>query len=167
MEAFLQQIDVAAEQGNYLLALHGALVVPDIIGALEHKKGVATQDAYVRWFDREIGKYYVLESGPSFDGRTAYKLRCSMVHQHRTAHPHGRYKSVVFCRQMDNIVIKAPGGDEYLAVDALTFCQRVTSAARRWLQEHASARTVRQNLGRTPQTREGFLGLINGVTVVF
>ncbi len=129
MEELFKQIAAAAHTGLYFLALAGALIVPDVCGALESQGGEATGAIYRAWFDAHVAPMH-----PGFmDGDTCWKFRCSFLHQGTTQHPKGAYKRVMFVE---------PGGSsnvmhmgiifDALVIDVREFCLEVVQAAITW-----------------------------------
>lgn len=109
----LNQIEEAIDRGLYLPALYAVLTVPDICGALGQRRGGASQEAYERWFDDEVGSKYRAVVGPDLSvfpafmgplidqmspeireisgkevvflsGQDCYRYRCSVLHQARS-----------------------------------------------------------------------------------
>ncbi len=59
--------------GLYFLALHGALTLPDICGALESDTGTASGAKYKAWLRANV-------PGLASDAELIYGLRCSLLH---------------------------------------------------------------------------------------
>lgn len=130
----LDQIDAAATNGNYFLALFGALAIPSICGALESDDGEDNRDKYAVWFDKWIGPMY----GGVLTGVQCYSFRCGMLHQGRAVQRGLGYDRVLFLEPQ----FAAARGMKFhrnilndaLNLDLVTFCTDVTAGARKWLQ---------------------------------
>ena len=81
MDDFLNQVDLAANTaGLYFLALAGALVIPDICGALESPDGKTNGARYTAWFNTNVAPKY--SAGlVQLSGEDCYFFRCSFLHQ--------------------------------------------------------------------------------------
>jgi len=128
-EEFFAQVAWAAQNGLYFLALAGALMIPDICGALGTPSGEATGAAYRAWFDSHVAP---LHRG-IMDGDTCYKFRCSLLHQASTQHPKGRYSRVLFVepgptRGLFHMNVL----NDALNIDAGVFCLEMVEAGRAW-----------------------------------
>jgi prepilin-type processing-associated H-X9-DG protein len=80
MDNFFERVATAAESGLYCFALAGALVIPDLCGALESPDGEAKGSRYIAWFDGHVA-HAATGGTPVLDGQTCYRFRCSFLHQ--------------------------------------------------------------------------------------
>jgi hypothetical protein len=153
LDILLNQIETAANSGLSVLALQGALSVPDICGALEDVSGQASGKRYIAWFDSNLGSKYQAMIGPSsgkhtvfLDGATTYHFRCSFVHQGKTNHPKSKYSKIVFIVSpkvyMHNCIV----AQTILAIDVKLFCIDVVLAARTWFAKNQNNSVVQKNI---------------------
>lgn len=92
MEDLVAQVRGASTVNLYYVALLTALALPDMCGALESEDGIATRARYADWFDRHVAPAY----GGFLDGESAYKFRCSLLHQGTTQHASNKYARLLF-----------------------------------------------------------------------
>ena len=138
MDDFLDQIEVAANEGRlYYLALAGALVVPDLCGALESKDGEATGDKYKEWFNKHVAPMFPIrpDNGqPFLTGEDCWRFRCSFLHQGRTQHPDSGYTRILFVEpNMTGLHAYMNVLNDALNIDVGAFCADMLGAARGWL----------------------------------
>jgi len=146
VEELLNQISWAAEKGLYFLALAGALIIPDICGALEQNDGQASTRSYVEWFDRNLNR---MPGGPNFDGESCYRFRCSLLHQGTTQHPKSRFKRVLFVEPgAISGVIHNIYGENALIIDVREFCLEMVRAAAQWKATVVGAEPYETNVLR-------------------
>jgi hypothetical protein len=160
LEAILQDIRKAIEAKLYYLALSVTLSVPDICSTLEltWKPKDRIKDVgprYRKW----CGRYLIPQYGV-FTAEDCWALRGGVLHNGRLfGHPSEQYDRLVFtlpgrnmydeCVSRDNAGI--PGSA--LQLDLVTFCERMTIAARRFLAETATNPVVQQNLNNLVRYR--------------
>ncbi len=163
----LDQVDGAARNGEYFLALFGALALPSICSALESANGRDSRDKYERWFDKWVGPKY---SG-RLTGRQCYSFRCAMLHQGRAVHAGLGYDRVLFLEPrfaaargwtFHNNVLNGA-----LNLDLVTFCSDVTNGARDWLRTAQGSARYLKNIDRSfRRFPNGFPPFIVGAPVV-
>ena len=149
MKVLFEQVEIAANSGLYYLALFGALVIPDMCGALDSDDGVANRSRYIAWFDRHVSPKYVIPATgkPSLTGLECYLLRSSMLHlgsgmstrSHWTRihyFPHDRLHNFV----LEDCIVASERGN-WLHISIPEFCKDVTSSALDWLAavEHSAS----------------------------
>lgn len=78
----INEIDNSLQNGNYLIALMAALILPDICGKAEYPDE-KPNIRFVRWYDEWIGRYETYKGSkmPFPNGEIAYDLRNSFVHE--------------------------------------------------------------------------------------
>lgn len=88
LELIVEEVRKQLEADNHLSALMIALTIPDICGKILYPKDKCGE-RYRKWFDMYIGDYeqspFAKEDEkwrdmPYMDGRSCYKLRCSLLH---------------------------------------------------------------------------------------
>lgn len=161
LDDYLNEIVVAEQHGLWMLALTGALALPDICGAIESANGRATGNKYRGWFTRHISPKY-----PRIDPEDCWQLRCSLLHQ-------GRSSAVSYQR----LIFVAPGPitfhnnilDDALNLDMRTFCTDVISAVRSWQGQMQSTAnpSYQGNIGQVMRWHRGGLSpYVVGVDVL-
>jgi len=163
MNALFQQIGVAAENGLYFLALAGALMIPDICGALESQDGTASGARYRAWFDQNVAA----AQGGVMDGDTCYKFRCSLLHQGTTQHPKGQYTRILFVEPGPGPILHMNIMNDALNIDAREFCRDLVRAALLWRARVAGTEPYETNV-RNFVTRypNGLQPYIVGIPVI-
>ena len=91
LELFIDEIEKSIEAKNYLIALHMALTIPDMLGKIVYKH-LNVFERYKKWFDENVvetisGQLYsenplTLPSDfPEMNGTVCYLLRCKFFHE--------------------------------------------------------------------------------------
>lgn len=195
IELFLDEILRSVEAGTYLLALLGALTIPDVMAALSSEDGESNGDRYRAWFDENARDYFTVR-GPMFrridpklealikkmpealwkgsetdvfTGEECWRFRCSMLHQGKTGHEKGLAR-VVFVEPGSNntfhMNVMTQGGRRILNIDLPIFCQSMVEAARTWLGNHIDDEVVQTNLSDIVRRYPKGFGGIGGVPVI-
>jgi hypothetical protein len=135
VDDYLGQVEAGADVGRlYYLALVGALVIPDMCGALESADGQATPLRYKAWFDKHVAPMNLFGTTPILTGEDCYRFRCSLLHQGRTRHPDSAYRRIVFIEPgLGPIVGHMNILNDALNIDVRSFCLEIVRAARIWL----------------------------------
>jgi hypothetical protein len=180
VEELFDEIRKATAAGLYYLALFGALVLPDICGALA-SDGRATGSKYKDWL-----RQHVPEHAQRAD--QIYGLRCSLLHQGR-ALPHGGFSPIMFTLpgggQVHNLSVgvnphglgSAIGpvgsfteGPDMRVTDVYgveTFIDEVIGGAQRWFEQFGRTTTVVRNLEKFARYRpEGLAPHVTGTQVI-
>lgn len=164
MEEFLDQIQIAIDNGQFYLALFCCLALPDICGAISSQDGLATGHRYKEWFDR----YVSLKYNGNFDGSNCYAFRCAALHQGRSKHKNLGYKRILFIdpasspgtRMHNNIL------NDALNIDTRDFCTDVIEGVRQWIGEHSRDQIFERNYAAfLKRYRGGLPPYIYGVDV--
>lgn len=167
MRELLDQIDSASGTGLHLLALAGAMTVPDIAGALASSTGEARPSLYEGW---------VRENLPSWSdkasARALREYRNAILHQHRGApDPHKGHKRLAFVEPSNVVLalhhVTMENGDESVFfVSIPDFCTEMTTAARAWLRVNEERPVVKSNLlAAFRRHPHGLPGLVTGVAL--
>jgi hypothetical protein len=132
---YLDQVEAGANLAQlFYLALAGALVIPDMCGALESNNGEATGSKYKAWFDTHVAPLHKFGADPILTGENCYRFRCSLLHQGRTQHPHSGYRRMIFVEPgSTGIVMHMNVLNDALNIDVRSFCLEMVGAARAWL----------------------------------
>lgn len=151
-ERWLDDIDAAIGHELYMLALLGALAIPDICGALEATDGKSTGQRASGWFDRHLAAAYTDHHGGVYlDGATYYRLRCSLMHQGSTRpdRPGARYPRILLMlpHQSANI-FRYSISEDALMLDVGTLCTNIVAVARRWLPTVEETPLFQKNMKR-------------------
>ncbi len=131
----LRQIEHCLNQGLYYVAVLASLAIPDIAGAIDSKKGVATDKTYSDWFNKYVKPRYT--GNLTLTGAQCYRLRCSMLHQGKTKHDNGKVKVAFTNFPQSNSVVNPflfLHNDLGLLVEPRAFCNYMIYAAYDWLE---------------------------------
>lgn len=90
IEMLISEIEVALDNGLYMIALSSALILPDTLGKMEYPKNEekSSKKRYIQWVDEYI--YKLIEEGDFPDnfyickiykGENLYNLRCKFLHE--------------------------------------------------------------------------------------
>jgi hypothetical protein len=151
MNELIAQIRLASDAGLYYLALLGALVLPDICGALASKEGTASATKYRDWLRNNVPEQ-------ADDVDDIYGLRCSLLHQGR-AMPHGGTFPIAFTfpseanlPQLHNLSTEV-GTDRVGWMSVPMFVEEVTRGAEAWLNQYGNTKRVQRNLEKFARLR--------------
>ena len=148
MNELIAQIRAASEIGLYYLALLGALVLPDICGALASEDGTATPAKYKDWLRANVP-----EQASYAD--LFYGLRCSLLHQGR-AMPHGGTSPVAFLHPAAGHLHRSSTEINGERVDWMSipiFVEEVTRGVEQWLAQVGDSPQVVENLEKFARLR--------------
>jgi len=150
MDELIRQIRAATTAGLHYLALFGALVLPDICGALASDNGTASGPKYKDWLRANV-------PGQAADADLVWGLRCSLLHQGR-AMPHGSMFSMAFtfpnslAPELHNLSTVVDGQQvAWTSVPALV--NEITIGAEKWLEQYGSTARVQNNLEKFARYR--------------
>jgi hypothetical protein len=161
MNELIAQIRAASDAGLYYLALLGALVLPDICGALSSKEGTASASKYKEWLRNNVPD----QAGQADE---IYGLRCSLLHQGR-AMPHGGHFPIAFMYptggQLHNLATEV-NGERVGWLSIPIFVDEVTRGAEQWLQQFGQTNRVKKNLEKFARLRpEGLPPHVGGPVI--
>lgn len=170
MDHLLDEIEQAVSQRLWLLAVTGALLVPDVAAALRHPSGQTTRARYKAWWsDSGLGVAYDGYLSPE----DAYRYRCSLTHQASGLHPDAESGRVLFMPPGPVTVHKismgkiGPRQTNAVALDIAAFVADVVGVARGWLNANAADPIVTRNLEASVRLHpQGLTPFIVGVPVV-
>lgn len=163
MDSIFHEIERALQAGLYYMAVSMALTIPDICAALESEDGETSARRYKAWCNANLANRY-----PRITDVDMYSLRCGVVHQGRFGHPQMQYARIIFTipnaqRNVfhDNIL------NDALNLDAVTFCNDVIEAARKWFADQHNNPVVTQNAQRLVQFRpRGLAPYVVGIPLI-
>jgi hypothetical protein len=161
MDDFFDQVSRASEVGLYYVALAGALMIPDVAGAMDADDGRATNATYKAWFDTYMGGKYSIGS-VTLTGEDCYGLRCAMLHQGRFKPHQGVYDRVIFVEPGPHgITLHMNRLNNVLNIDVRIFVADMVEAARVWLSQVSGtdvfARNYEQSMKRYPNGLPPFI----------
>jgi hypothetical protein len=150
MREFFEQVARGGEGAFSYLALSGALIVPDICGAMESEDGCATPSRYIAWFDERVAPLYEdpRDGTPMLSGEDCYMLRCSFLHQGTTQHEHGSYSRILFVEPNPRAVLHMNIVNDALNIAIREFCHEMAAAALAWLKGVENTEVFKRNYGR-------------------
>lgn len=137
METLMDEIERAVDQGFWVLALHGALALPDVCAALASSNGRTSAKQYKRWWTGQMGAKY-----PMADAEEIYQMRCSMLHQGSSATKN--YSRVIFLAPGRTVMHNAVLNDA-LVLNIHIFCSDIINAAYLWSQANILDSDVARN----------------------
>jgi hypothetical protein len=143
------QVEAGGKGPFPYLALMGALVIPDVCGAMEAADGRATRRRYADWFDEHVGHRYVVNGDVWFNGTDCYQLRCSLLHQGSGQHPEGRYRRIVFAEpNAEGLASHCNVVNGMLELGIPNFTTEIAQAGRAWVETAESTSTFQRNYSR-------------------
>lgn len=135
MRALIDDIVKALEAECWVLALNGALTIPDVCAALQSQNGQSNGAKYRKWCE---DYFFPLGRNNQLDADELWKLRCSMLHQSR---PVGsRWARMIFSVPTSGITFHmtelsvdwSRGKVVYLNVEIDRFCNDMIEAQKIW-----------------------------------
>jgi hypothetical protein len=147
LDDFLEKVRRAVFSDLYLIALAGALTVPDICGALEAPDGKARPKQYAAWYDANV----VPGHGPThMDGDTCYWFRCGFLHQGRVEHPKSPYNRILFAEPSPSAPMQQHMWEveDALCIDVRFFCMDLIHAAHEWQERVRGTQPFETNRSR-------------------
>jgi hypothetical protein len=173
MKFLFREIRTALDNKLRILALHGAMSIPDICSALETDKPTASGTIgprYAKWFNRYLGPTYTSSSDgtPILTGEDIWYLRCKMQHQGAIAHDKHSAR-IVFSRNNHGFLAENCAGVVGREVSLVpeTFAKELLDAGDRWLQDTNTDSNVQRRMsalmefyphGVSPQIRAPVIG---------
>jgi hypothetical protein len=148
MDDLLNQIEAAAQVSLYYLALAGALMLPDICGAMEAANGLSNRTRYAAWFNRYIAPKYTVgpEHTPSFSGADCWSFRRAFLHQGRMRHPQLGYSRIFFTEpSVRGIVMHGNVFNDAFNIDVRRFCADIVAGVRQWQVDVRDSPVVEAN----------------------
>jgi hypothetical protein len=171
MQDLLDQIDVASQHPNlYFLALVGALMVPDIGGAIGADDGRASGARYEAWFDAWAANAFPAAGAfehqvPTLTAKRCYWFRCALLHQGATAHPDADIDRILFIEGGGMFHLNMFGA--ILNLDVRAFCTSMTAAARNWIAASQGSQPFDTNFAQTMRRHVGgWPPVVVGPTVI-
>jgi hypothetical protein len=161
VEELIRQIRAALTHGLYYVALHGALTLPDLCGALESANGRSTGPKYKAWLRANV-------PDQADQAEEIYGLRCSLLHQgHAT--PKNSSFPIAFMApgsgQLHNLSTQV-GEDRVGWLSIEMFVAEITTGAENWLAEFGETTTVKRNLEKFARLRpEGIPPHVSGPVI--
>lgn len=164
MEDLVAQVRAASAANLYYVALLTALTLPDMCGALESEDGIASGARSADWFDRNVAPAY----GGVLDGESAYKFRCSLLHQGTTQHASNKYARLLFVEPgASTNIFHNNALNDALNVDVRVFCEDMCRAVDGWLPAARALPQFERNFERFVRRHpDGLAPYIVGVPVV-
>lgn len=153
MDILLDEITAAANGNLGLLAVHGALTLPDVCSALETNEPLKPGTIGVRysaWFDTYLGDRY----GAWLSGWDVYNLRCKVLHQGEMQHP--RNTATIFFSPDFHCVSFGVGEEvQEVGLRAPTFALDLVNAARAWRAAKVGDPDVQRRMASLIQVYRG------------
>jgi len=176
MSDLLDQIMVAVEARLYFLALLGALIVPDIAGAID-QPGAGVGVRYRAWFRQWVAGHFPVFQQVLPDGQAAplltaddcYLFRCTLVHQAVIPSPAQQSvaRRIIFMDMPVGWAVHYNALDDAVQFDVRVFCQSMVQGAKDWFADpgHSAEWTARYEalIRRHP---DGLSPYVHGMPVI-
>lgn len=152
MDDLIEEIEFAVQHEKWMLALAGALALPDMCAALQSQNGQTSGSKYKNWVRTHLSDKY-----ERLDPDELYKLRCSFLHQGTTSTL--KYQRVVFCApdsgfHIHNTTMATPEGAA-MFLDLPTFCHDMLLAVAGWRASVEGTANYRRNISKVLRWRKG------------
>ena len=132
MEDIIKEIEIALDNGLYLLALQCCIILPDICAALESENGENNPNKYKNWYNKYIGDK--LSGNLSADD--CYNFRCTIVHQAKAfsnSKKNPSYSRIVFSLpNRQNTMLHDNILGDVLNLDLVYFCRGMIKIVKAW-----------------------------------
>lgn len=167
LSLLLDQMERATGAGLYLLALHAALIIPDICGALASENGRASGSKYKSWLRSVVYPDWTDENIAK-----VYDYRCALLHQNRSTQGRAGNVPTGFIEPSDEApvvhnVSTVVGESRIWWLNVPTFVDDIAAGVRRWLIEHGSTGVVQRNLAASIRRRpDGIHPHLGGAPVI-
>jgi hypothetical protein len=143
MDDFIEDIEFSVQHRRWLLALAGALALPDICAAMQSQNGQTTGSKYKNWVRTHLADTY-----PRLDPDEMYRMRCSLLHQGTSSTI--KYSRIIFLGPDSNLWIHngliEHGDQSVLVLDLPTFCSDVIAAVNAWREAVKETANYRRNI---------------------
>lgn len=157
----LMEINVAADNEAYLLALSMCVALPDICASLISDDGRTDSKRYKAWCEEHLGAKFNAISAADL-----YSMRCGVLHNGRFGDMKNDYGRVLFAVTGGNVFVNCALNDAYW-YDAREFCRNFTDAVYDWIDKYRDHANVVNNASRLMQYHVGgLMPYVSGVTVV-
>lgn len=160
----LQEIEIAARDRLYLLAVVCSLSLPDICVRLELENWAKASQIgakYKEWCSRNLPTDFLKPAD-------LWRLRCKLVHEGKLSGLNAEgIRRIVLVPENPCVSIKnCQLGDAY-TYDAKDFCLVITDGVKRWLKNNESNEIVQKNLNNLLQyRRDGMVPYVVGLPVI-
>ena len=144
----LEEINKAASQGLFFLAVSMTVALPDICASLASPNGQTTGPKYKQWCLDNLGSDF-----SHLTPDDIWSLRCGVLHN-------GSFGDV--SKRIARVILKLPGnvthinalvaGDGYV-YSVVEFCKNFTDAVDRWFQKNINDPNIKTNLPNLMQYR--------------
>lgn len=173
LETILADIQKALDARLWYVAIAVALSIPDICSLLERNDetdGWSKKEKYAAWFDQ-----YVAPKFDSLTGNDCYCLRGGVLHKGRFGHHKMQFDRMIFSIPDPNTGLffgegfthGDDGGEKVLILGAATFCLKIITSAREWLERMSADPNVKANSEWLVRYRpNGFPSVILGLPFI-
>lgn len=164
MRDLLFQIKKGLFSNLYYLSFLGALVIPDICGAVDSENGQASKEGYVNWFDKYVAPGYQ----GFLTGEDCYYFRCSFLHQEVLLGPKSQFARILFVeRAAIDSVLHCNLIEGAIHIDIRVFCQDIIRGVEKWLEERENTELYKVNMAKfIRRYPDGLPPFIEGVAVI-
>lgn len=159
MNYLLNEIEIALDNGLYLLALQSSLTIPDICSALCTKNGETHRKDYIKWYNKWV-------EDKQLTGKDCYYYRCGMIHQGKMLHKDLSYDRILFIYP-NSITMKNCIVDNTKIIDIIDFCKSIIEGAKNWWKTENSKEIIQKNYKNTVKLyMDGYSNIIKGIPVI-
>jgi hypothetical protein len=158
----LNEINLASSRGLPLIAIAGAVALPDICVSLVSDDGRSTPDGYRAWCEENL-------SGDPFSFITAddlYSMRCGILHNGRLAGLKHNVSRLIFTFPESGLAVingKLNGAYYYSVTN---FCYNITASAADWFERNKESQNLQKNLDNLMQFRMNLPGHVVGIPII-
>jgi hypothetical protein len=158
----LNEINAAVTHGAPFLAIAMTVALPDICVSLKSPNGRTNGERYKAWCEENLSK----EEFGFVTGDDLWSMRCGVLHNGRFGDLKHNVARVIFALPGKGSLVNCRFNDAYV-YSAVDFCKNFTQAVYRWMEKNKEDETVKANIVRLMQYREGGLRpYIDGMTVL-
>lgn len=139
MDDLINDIETAARQGLWIVALTSALALPDMCAAVGSENGRTTGAKYKNWVEKYLQPKY-----PRLNPEELYQMRNSLLHQGTSGTD--AYSRLLFVHPAARLHVHNALIGDALVLDLPTFCSDVISSVRTWQDEVSQTAAYQANI---------------------
>ena len=160
----LQEIEIAARNRLYLLAVVCSLSLPDICVRLELENGAKASQIgakYKAWCSRNLPTDFLRPAD-------LWRLRCKLVHEGKLSGLTGEdVRRIILIPENPCLSVRDCKFNDAYAYDAKDFCLVITNGVKRWLVANERNEIIQKNLQNLLQYRvHGMAPYIVGLPII-
>jgi hypothetical protein len=151
MQRFIDAVNSANEQKNWLAALTLAITLPDICGQLENPQS-GSEVRFVAWWNKYLLPKYTRKIGPRqeehvfLSGGDAYALRCAYLHEGSDDVLNQRARVALekfhFITPPQSGMIHRNQINNALQLQVDVFCKEICGGVSQWLKDNENSTEI-------------------------